>query len=680
MNKTIVKEVAIFFSDIVGYSSMIARDETGALQLLDEHDIILEAHIAKNNGHIIKHIGDAIFAEFSDSDLAAKTAVGIQKELKERNDNATGKDQIVVRIGLHYGSVVVKGDDLFGNDVNLCARIEPTAIPGGIATSSVFLSNMADKNIFTRSYGHVRMKNIPAPMELFRIYIDKNDYLAEHQDDLIKILIGRGVKIVDKDEKIDSYKTIAILYPDNLGEKEEEFFCYGFLEHMINDLKTIDEIRTPSIFDVKKYKDSEKSISQISIDLSVQYIAQLSILSVGDKFKINVLLTSMSTGEEILSESFDGRHNELQIISGKIISQFADKLSVDLSDAVKELFERENKVDNEAYKTFLEGKYLFDIRDSADSVEKSEKLFKKALKIDDEFAECHAMLGMLYNFIGETDDAEDELEEALDIAEDNDNYDALSIIYNNMGIYYKEQKRFEKSIKFFNKGIKLQKTLPNDDMRANLFHNMSGSYGLMGEIDKRLVYLERSQGIYEKLDDNIRLGNSYGEMGSAYKSTAKNEKAIEYYEKAKQIFVSEEMTFSIAQVLILQSEIYLSMEDYKKTKDNLDKASKISKEFDNPMMEGRIYLAYGQLYNMEDKVDDALDSLDESLDIFMDINNKLRASDVLTLMGFLYIKKKKIRKAKKTYKRAKKLLGKLEGSYRNITLEKLQEEIDKNEE
>jgi tetratricopeptide (TPR) repeat protein len=121
------------------------------------------------------------------------------------------------------------------------------------------------------------------------------------------------------------------------------------------------------------------------------------------------------------------------------------------------------------------------------------------------------------------------------------------------------------------------------------------------------------------------------------------------------------------------------MRDYKKTKNNLDKASKISEEFDVPVMEGRIYLAYAQLYIQEDKVDDAFDNLDEALDIFMDINNKLRASDVLIMMGFLYIKKKKIRKAKKVHKRAKKLLGNLEGSYRNMSLDKLQKEIEKNE-
>lgn len=655
---------------------MIARDEKGALHLLDEHDIILEAHIKKNKGKIIKHIGDAIFAEFDDSNLAAKASIGIQNQLRSRNDYARGKDQIVVRIGLHYGSIVEKGNDLFGNDVNLCARIEPTAIPGGISTSKNFLDRLSDKDLFTRSYGHVRLKNIPKSTELFRIYIDKKDYLSQNQDDLIQTLIGRGVKIVSADEELDTYNTIAILYPENLGSEKEEFFCYEFLDQMINDLKKIDEIRTPSIFDVQKYKNSKESISQISIDLAVENIAQLSVLSDGDTFKVNVLLTSMSSGEEILSESWDDSHNNMGNISGKIISKFADKLSVTLSDSVKELFNRENKVDNKAYKLFLEGKYQSDIMKNSESFEKSETLLTKAIDIDDNFSEAHAALAMTKNIMGEFEDAEDELDIALEIAEDTDNNNALSLIYNYFGIFYKEQKRFDKSLKYFKKGIKLQKVLHNDYMHANLLHNMSSCYGLTGDMDRRLSCLNQSQRIYDKLDETINLGNSYAQMGNAYKSTNNLKESIEYYDKAISIFISEEMNFKYAQALILQSEVYLSLNDYKKAKDNLNKAATIAEEFDIPQMNGRIYLVYAQINMEEDDEDEALDNLEEALDIFIDINNKLRSSDVLLMMGFLYLKKDKLKKAEKCYKRAKRLSKNLEGSYSNSTIEKLKNAID----
>ena len=680
MYKNTVKQTSIFFSDIVGYSSMIARDEKSALQLLDEHDSILEKYIVENKGNIIKHIGDAIFAEFSDSDLAAKTAIQIQNELRNRNENVRGLDQIIVRIGLHYGTVIEKGNDLFGNEVNLCARIEPTAIPGGIATSLEFLSNMSNKDIYTRSYGYVRVKNIPTPPKLFRIYIDKKDYLSENQDVLHKRLINRGVKIVSKDEKFDSYKTIGILYPENLGKEEEEFFCYEFLEQMIGDLKTIDEIRTPSIFDVKKYKDSDESISQISINLAVQYIAQLSILSVDQKFKVNVLLTSMDTGETIITDSWNGKHNELKNISGKIITQFADKLSIDLSNTIKNLFKRENKIDNEAYKKYLKGKYLLDVKDSADSIEKAEKLLKEALKIDDDFSECYATLAMAHNLLGDVEDAEESLEEALDLAENTDNYESLSKIYNNFGIYYKEQKRFEKSIKFFERGIKLQKNLPNEYMHANLLHNMSFCYGVMGDYDKKFNCLNRSQLIYEKLEDSLALGNSYGEMANAYKSISKLDEAIKYYNKAKQIFIAENMNFAFAQVLILQFDIYLLTDKLDDAKENLDKASEISEEFDIPQMTARIYFSFAKLYIREDNVNEALENLEEALDIFNDLNNRMRASDTLVMMGFMYLKKNKLKKAIKSYKRAKKIINKMDGEYINniVELDKAIDEYEQN--
>ena len=105
MQKSVKRKTALFFSDIVGYSKMIARDESHTLDLLKEHDIILEKEIKNNNGTIIKHIGDAIFAEFSSINCAAEASISIQKELAHRNSIYRGKDQFKIRIGLHQGNV-----------------------------------------------------------------------------------------------------------------------------------------------------------------------------------------------------------------------------------------------------------------------------------------------------------------------------------------------------------------------------------------------------------------------------------------------------------------------------------------------------------------------------------------------------------------------------------------------
>ena len=155
-------KTAIYFSDIVGYSKMIGDNEELALSLLREHDAILIESIKKYNGVIIKHIGDAIFAKFNLIDDAINASTEIQKNLCHRNQSQKKDKQIQVRIGLHEGNVVEKDNDLFGHNVNLCSRIEGSAIPGSIAISKEALDNSTQKNI-TRSYGHVKLKNIKEP-------------------------------------------------------------------------------------------------------------------------------------------------------------------------------------------------------------------------------------------------------------------------------------------------------------------------------------------------------------------------------------------------------------------------------------------------------------------------------------------------------------------------------------
>ena len=440
-------------------------------------------------------------------------------------------------------------------------------------------------------------------------------------------------------------------------------------------MQKIDEIRTPSIFDVKKFKNSDESISQISIDLAVQNIAQLSILSVGEKFKVNVLLTSMDTGHEILSKSWDASHNELSQITGNIVASFADVLSVKLPVSIKKLFEKKDQVNNEAYKKYLEGNYLVKINDSLD---KSVKLLKESIELDGSFSKPYATLALNRNLMGEFDEAEEHLDDALDIAEDNNDKESLSIVYNNYGIIYKEQKRFKKAIKFFNKGLKLQKVLQNEHMYANLLHNMSTCYGLSGENERWINYLEQSQNIYQKLELEDRLGNSYGVMGNAYKSAGKNKEAINYYDKAMAIFLSENMIYNYAQTLIIQSECFITLKKYDKTKNNLEQALEISKDFKQPLFNARIHLAYGYVYYEQEEFDNALESFEESIDIFSELNNKIKVAEILINIGLVHLKQDKLNRSEKCYKRVSKMASKLNNNKLNQNIKNFRKKLDEN--
>tara|TARA_B100000945_G_C20351790_1_gene582627 strand:+ start:210 stop:668 length:459 start_codon:yes stop_codon:yes gene_type:complete len=145
------KSIALMFTDIVGYSQMIAKNEANALKLLDEHNKIIFPIIEKNQGKVIKLIGDSIFAKFASSEKLIIAAISIQTELKDRNNIRNKNDSINIRVGLHKGYVIDKDNDLFGHDVNLCSRIESVTQSGSITISEEMFQSITNvEDIFHR--------------------------------------------------------------------------------------------------------------------------------------------------------------------------------------------------------------------------------------------------------------------------------------------------------------------------------------------------------------------------------------------------------------------------------------------------------------------------------------------------------------------------------------------------
>ena len=249
MAESQIKVSSIMFTDIAGYSRMVARDESHALKLLDEHNNIIKKSIEGHDGHIIKLIGDSVFAEFDSPISCAQSAINIQSRFDKRNLLCRKIDRILVRIGLHYGKVVVKDDDLFGNDVNMCSRFEGAAPPGGISTTSAIAERISENDdIFIQELGFVKLKNIPKPQSLHILHLDGDSM----QKNSVKIqrskLEDRGVQFVESDTFIErELYSIALLNLKNLGDSKDDFYCQGVTEGIINDLMKIAEIRIPEI-------------------------------------------------------------------------------------------------------------------------------------------------------------------------------------------------------------------------------------------------------------------------------------------------------------------------------------------------------------------------------------------------------------------------------------------------
>ena len=273
------------FTDIVGYSKMVAKDEKYALSLLDEHNQIIFPIVEKFNGRIIKLIGDAVFAEFETPLYSIQSAMDIQKKFRDRNQIIRIQDQVQIRIGLHTGEVIEKDNDLFGHDVNLGSRIENTTPPGCITVSEdVFMAIENKKDIFCRRIGHVKLKNIPEPKLLYKVYLDLLEYNNDSDDKLQDSFIERGIEIVDIDNyNVQNIISIGMLYLTNLGSKKDEYLSHNITESILSDLGGIKQLRIPGFSEVVRYNKSDLPISEIARRIQVNRLVYGTLLVKGDK-------------------------------------------------------------------------------------------------------------------------------------------------------------------------------------------------------------------------------------------------------------------------------------------------------------------------------------------------------------------------------------------------------------
>ena len=669
MNKNQYK-TAIYFSDIVGYSKMIGDNEELALSLLREHDAISIESIKKYNGTIIKHIGDAIFAKFNLIDEAINASTEIQRNLSHRSQTQKKEKHIQIRIGLHEGNVVEKDNDLFGHNVNLCSRIEGSAIPGSIAISKEALDNSQLDNI-KRFYGHVKLKNIKEPTKLFRIYHSKEDYLSENSSDFMKLISDRGIQMVDIDSfSIDDTTSLAFLYPQNLGDVEDEFFCYSFLEQIIGDLQKCNDLRVPNIFDIQKYKQSSLPPNSIGRELGVDNIIESSIMKIGNQFKITIQLTSLDNGEVILQKSWKNPINNFKNVAGKMTLRVLDQFKISTEGILAENLNRDLNIEKEAYELFLKGSYLCNHVKAKEDYMEAQKILEEAINKDDNFSEAHAFNGIASMRIGHFEEAEESFDIALEIAEETNNLDSLSTIYNFLGIYHKNRGHLRKAIRNFEKGLKIHKESNNKIKECHILNNLADCYSKTKKNEQAIEFIERIIPEYKKREEFEYLANSYGNLGNAYKNMGQLTNALEYYNKSSALCVKTELHLSQAQNLIIISDIYNQMGLIDESKKNLSKLDNIANTLKNELIYGRYKAALSRMHLNSKDLNNGNKYIKESIKHCQNVNNNALVVRYLLDLSFIMIRNNDFNESESKLNQAITLL---ENKYRNPKLEFLAE-------
>jgi adenylate cyclase len=385
---------AILVADVVGYSKLIGSDEAGTLaQLHALRTEVIEPQIAKHAGRLFKSVGDGFLIEFA----SAVQAVSCAKAIQEANDQG----RLPLRIGIHVGDVVVQSDDLMGDGVNVAARVEGIAEPGGIAITRAVHEQVRDKlDLGFIDKGEIELKNIQRPVQVFVIGGKEIDSQAT------------ALPLPDK-------PSIAVLPFQNMsGDPEQEYFADGITEDITTALSHI-----PSLFVIARnssfaYKGKAIDIRQIGHELGVRYVLEGSVRKAGQRLRITGQLVEVETGSHLWADRLDSVLEDVFDLQDRVTMAVAGAIEPSVTQAEIRRANRKPTENLKAYDWLLRAlgeQQLY----SRDSVDRAIEMARRAIELDPRYAEAYARLAdwiMIRSVNGWMQDEAGETAEAVRLA------------------------------------------------------------------------------------------------------------------------------------------------------------------------------------------------------------------------------------------------------------------------
>jgi len=376
------KLAAIFAADIAGYSRLMARDEVTTLTRLKACRVIVDGLIASHRGRIFNTAGDSVVADFASAVDAVQCAVAVQEAIAIENAGSVAAEPMQFRIGVHVGDVLVDGENLLGDGVNVAARLETLAEPGGICVSRVVRDQVRDKLDFAfEDRGEQQVKNIARPVRVFNVKV-AGDRAIPAPD----ALVAAPLALPDK-------PSLAVLPFANLsGDPDQEYFADGMVEELTTAIA-----RLPWLFVIARnssftYKGKAVDVKQVGRELGVHYVLEGSVRKGGDRVRITGQLIDTTNGAHIWADRFDGALDDIFELQDQIASSVVGAIEPRLRLAEIERATRKPTSSLDAYDLYLRAlSQLHKL--SPESFRETIRLLGEALAIDPSYAPAAALFG-----------------------------------------------------------------------------------------------------------------------------------------------------------------------------------------------------------------------------------------------------------------------------------------------
>jgi adenylate cyclase len=372
---------AILAADVVGYSRLMEANEERTLGALRQHRReFFDPTVVKHGGRIFKVMGDGFLVEFGSVLNAARCAVEIQRGMFERNTGIPEDRHIKFRIGINLGDIIVDEGDVYGDGVNMAARLEALAGPGGIACSAVVRHQVGNKlELEFVDQGEKSVKNVAQPVHVYFI-----NWSGVTQNSAFQSATA-GTPRLRSDKP-----SVAILPFANMSnDPEQEFFSDGITEDIITDLSNVSGLFVLGRNTVFTYKGRAVNLEHIAKELGVAYVVEGSVRKAGQKVRVNAQLIEGATGGHLWAARYDRDLTDIFAIQDEITRTIVDQLKVKLLPEEKKAIEQSPTENVDAYTFYLKGREFFH-RGSKPFYAMAKKMFAKAIELDPLYARAYA--------------------------------------------------------------------------------------------------------------------------------------------------------------------------------------------------------------------------------------------------------------------------------------------------
>jgi adenylate cyclase len=379
------KLAAVLAADMVGYSRLMEIDEVGTLARLKTHRIeLIDPAIAKNHGNIIKTTGDGMLVEFQSVADAVRCAVEVQERMARRNADVAEERQIQFRIGINLGDIIFQDDDIFGDGVNIAARLEQLAEVGGICVTTAVYDQVADRlDVTFEDLGEKSLKNISRAIRVYSVVLDGPPQAGAAKDQ--RATPSRAVV----------KPSVAVLPFANMsGDPEQEFFVDGLTEDILTELSRRHELFVISRSSTFVYKGQAVNIREVAQKLGAQYLVEGSVRRSGERLRITVQLIDSESDGHIWAEKYDRKMDDIFEIQDEVTAAIVATLPGRVEAAQHDRMARKTPANMAAYECVLAAKVLHH-RSSQEDNGKALKLIDRALDLDPEYGHAHAWRGCI---------------------------------------------------------------------------------------------------------------------------------------------------------------------------------------------------------------------------------------------------------------------------------------------